>query len=76
MKHQPGLKMLLTQPEDEDDEEHFVDVDTGDDDDTRAAKPQAAAAAQPSAGRRYDALKREPKFAGAELSCLWEITSV
>jgi len=58
----PGLKRMLIEPED-DGEEHFVDADV--------------AAAAPAEGskplKEYDGKKREPQYANADASCLWEL---
>lgn len=70
--------MMLTEPE-EDDEEHFYDVP---DDGQDAEGGEVDSAAKREALRRslaqekkkeYDPLKREPQYARAELSCLWEM---
>ncbi|RXK37999.1 ribosome biogenesis protein MAK21 [Tremella mesenterica] len=59
----PGLRRMLVEPED--DEEHFVDVDAGPSDaSTNPARPSMTS---------YDGKKREPQFAHAETSCLWEL---
>ncbi|EIW71398.1 hypothetical protein TREMEDRAFT_67745 [Tremella mesenterica DSM 1558] len=59
----PGLRRMLVEPED--DEEHFVDVDAGPSDaPTNPARPSMTS---------YDGKKREPQFAHAETSCLWEL---
>ncbi|TYJ57954.1 hypothetical protein B9479_001310 [Cryptococcus floricola] len=60
----PVLKRMLIEPED-DGEEHFVDAD-GD-------KPAVPTAQSSSVGKQYDGRKREPKYANAETSCLWEL---
>jgi ribosome biogenesis protein MAK21 len=59
----PGLRRMLIEPED-DGEEHFVDADG-------AAKPDTEPKA-PS-GPVYDGKKREPQYAHADTSCLWEL---
>ncbi|KAI9503222.1 RNA-binding ribosome biosynthesis protein mak21 [Coemansia spiralis] len=61
---------MLTQPEDNDDEEKIVDAgsdDDSDEDDTAKNSNQASSS-------RYDPLKRDPQFAHADDSCLWEAT--
>ncbi|WVO18506.1 hypothetical protein L204_106225 [Cryptococcus depauperatus] len=63
----PGLKRMLIEPED-DGEEHFVDADAK----TKAVKPNIAA--EPSYSKTYDGRKRDPTYANAESSCLWELT--
>ncbi|OZJ05634.1 hypothetical protein BZG36_01521 [Bifiguratus adelaidae] len=69
MDAQPGLKSLVLQPEEEDEEEHFVDVDDGTDE---VKAPQEVKSAH---AERYDGRKRDPRFSHADRSCLWEITS-
>jgi ribosome biogenesis protein MAK21 len=67
----PGLKTLLDEAED-DGEEHFVDaVEEGEDEGNKSTANQVEASQVGSGG--YDAIKREPQFAKAESSCLWEI---
>ncbi|ORX37639.1 CBF/Mak21 family-domain-containing protein [Kockovaella imperatae] len=61
----PGLRRMLSEPED-DEVEHFVDADRPQDDVTGAP-------AQASGSRAYDGKKREPRFANADASCLWEL---
>jgi ribosome biogenesis protein MAK21 len=56
----PGLKRMLIEPEDG--EEHFVDADQTE------GKNGA-----PSTLKTYDGRKREPLYAHANTSCLWEI---
>jgi ribosome biogenesis protein MAK21 len=73
---------LITEPE-ADDEEHFKDAPDSDDeeeeekrdDDATVAKKSAVAngANGASADRYYDGRKREPQFANAQTSCLWEL---
>lgn len=58
----PGLRRMLIEPED-DGEEHFVDAD--------AAQPAVKASA--STAPTYDGKKREPLYAHADTSCLWEL---
>ncbi|KAJ1960338.1 RNA-binding ribosome biosynthesis protein mak21 [Dipsacomyces acuminosporus] len=60
----PQIYTMLTQPEDNDDEEAFVDAGS---DDERAAddKPRPK-------NNTYDPLKRDPRFAHSDASCLWE----
>jgi len=58
---------MLIEPEDYG-EEHFVDV--GED-----GKPLAGASRNtPASGSKsYDGRKRDPQFADADTSCLWEL---
>ncbi|CAK9783233.1 unnamed protein product [Cutaneotrichosporon oleaginosum] len=59
----PGLRRMLIEPED-DGEEHFVDADSG---------KKANTETKPSSGPVYDGKKREPQYAHADTSCLWEL---
>ncbi|KAK1923668.1 putative ribosome biogenesis protein [Papiliotrema laurentii] len=61
----PGLKRMLIEPED-DGEEHFVDADR-----PQKSVPEASSSTHANA---YDGRKRDPKFAHADASCLWELT--
>jgi ribosome biogenesis protein MAK21 len=63
----PTIKSMLSTPEDNADdsgEEHYEDVD--EDAETKTKEDKAR---QPS----YDARKRDPEHAQADLSCLWEL---
>jgi ribosome biogenesis protein MAK21 len=67
----PGLKTLLDEAED-DGEEHFVDaVEGSEEEGSKITSDQLKASQAGAAG--YDPIKREPQFAKAESSCLWEI---
>lgn len=75
------MRTMLTEPE-EDGEEHFVDApDEDEDEDASMAAPTAVlkpsapglANAAGSKATSYDARKRDPRWAGAELTCLWEL---
>lgn len=59
----PGLRRMLIEPED-DGEEHFVDADGDKKTDTETKQ---------SSGPVYDGKKREPQYAHADTSCLWEL---
>lgn len=65
----PDLKTLLTDPEDneDDEEEVYKDADALDQD-----KPAAKVDARKNAAR-YDPRKRNPEFSNAHRSCLWEL---
>ncbi|ETS60778.1 hypothetical protein PaG_04688 [Moesziomyces aphidis] len=67
----PGLRAMLTEPEDDDDE-HFHDVDSDAEVDTQAPATAAAAGAG-AGGDKYDGRKRDPRFARAGRTCLWDI---
>lgn len=71
MRAVPGLKTLLDEAED-DGEEHFVDaVEESENEGNETILEQVRAKQLGTGG--YDAMKREPQFAKAESSCLWEI---
>ncbi|KAJ1771489.1 RNA-binding ribosome biosynthesis protein mak21 [Coemansia sp. RSA 1843] len=65
---QPRAYSMLTQPEDNDDEEKFVNAKDSSDDDDESKQAQQ----QQQAKSRYDPLKRDPRFTHADDSCLWE----
>ncbi|KAK4686047.1 ribosome biogenesis protein MAK21, partial [Tremellales sp. Uapishka_1] len=69
----PGLKRMLIEPED-DEEEHFVDAP----EENAVPLAQIAESSKKPQGARsekiYDGQKREPQYANAEASCLWELT--
>ena len=64
----PGLRRMLLEPED-DGQEHFVDADKKAQGDAEAEAAIAAAN-----DKAYDGRKRQPQFANADSSCLWELT--
>jgi ribosome biogenesis protein MAK21 len=61
---------MLIEPEDNE-EEHFVDVP----EDGSAVEPATVKAgnSKAAASNAYDGKKREPQYANAESSCLWEL---
>jgi len=61
---------MLIEPEDEGDE-HFVDAP---EEGQPAAGSSKTAALKPDQ-RAYDGKKREPQYAHADSSCLWELVS-
>lgn len=61
----PGLRRMLIEPED-DGEEHFVDADAPN------RVPKAGESSKASE-KQYDGKKREPLYAHADQSCLWEL---
>lgn len=64
----PGLRAMLTEPEDDDDE-HFHDVDSDADESPQTGINRTADAG----GEKYDGRKRDPRFAHAGRTCLWDI---
>jgi len=58
---------MLIEPED-DGEEHFVDV-------KEDGQSSAAPSTLPASAKMYDGRKRDPKYADADTSCLWELVS-
>jgi ribosome biogenesis protein MAK21 len=73
MVAQPGLRALITQPEEEDDDEHFEDAP--DSDDEQPTKSKATTTVANSNNDVYDGRKRDPRFANADKTCLWELVS-
>ncbi|KGB76848.1 ribosome biogenesis protein MAK21 [Cryptococcus deuterogattii R265] len=65
----PGLKRMLIEPED-DGEEHFVDADADEQERDRSTEKPARVVI----GKDYDGRKRDPQYANADSSCLWELT--
>lgn len=63
---------MLVEPED-DSEEHFVDAP--EEGETKVGETSAAAKAK-NTHNEYDGRKRDPQFAGADASCLWELVSL
>ena len=71
----PGLKGMLNDPEEDDDLEHFVDVDDeaeNEDGEQDKATNSFSLQARPNAVN-YDGRKRDPRFAGAQVTCLWDL---
>ncbi|PWN36037.1 CBF-domain-containing protein [Meira miltonrushii] len=71
----PGLRTMLKDAE-EDGEEHFVDVEDEADnqeDDPDKSKMSTSSKSQARVDSSYDGLKRDPKYARANASCLWEL---
>jgi ribosome biogenesis protein MAK21 len=68
----PSIRSMLTEPEvaDEDEEEHFYDVPEDEDATTNEVNSSPAAKKSSTA---YDAKKRNPEYAHADRSCLWDI---
>lgn len=61
---------MLIEPEDEGDE-HFIDAP----EEGQAAAGSSKTALKPDQ-RAYDGKKREPQYAHADSSCLWELVSL
>ncbi|KAI8139586.1 CBF/Mak21 family-domain-containing protein [Fennellomyces sp. T-0311] len=70
MTAKPALHTMLTTPEEDDEDEHFVDAPSEDEDDA-AEKTQSESKSNKST--LYDGRKRDPRFSNAEASCLWEL---
>lgn len=69
---------MIKHPEFSQEEEHFVDVDEEDDNHTTISKTEIATREEDIVTEpidSYDPRKRDPKFASAEASCLWELVS-
>ena len=74
MQTTAGLKDMLTVAEENDDTEKFLDAaDSG----VSSSEDEAAASEQPKQAvqkqKRYDPRKRDPQYALAERTCLWEL---
>lgn len=65
-RRMPGLRAMLTEPEEEG-EEHFRDVDS--DSEGESLKKQVTKDRE----GKYDGRKRDPRFAHAGTTCLWDI---
>jgi len=70
------LRGLITQPEEDDDEEHFEDAPDSDDEKDSDKKTKAAATSAFSHSTKYDGRKRDPRFANADKTCLWELVRI
>lgn len=66
----PGLRAMLTEAEDEG-IEHFEDVDDEDDDDDVRARATVR-----KSGSEYDGRKRDPRFAHAGETALWDLLTL
>lgn len=62
-----GVRTMLTTPEEDDEEEHFKDADSEDEEGAQKTDNNK------DVNGYYDGKKREPQFARAERSCLWEL---
>ncbi|CCF51718.1 hypothetical protein NDA11_007932 [Ustilago hordei] len=71
-KRTPGLRAMLTEPE-EDDQEHFQDVASSDDEDEAVAEKKQSSTLTKKEITKYDGRKREARFANAGTTCLWEV---
>ncbi|WWC95441.1 hypothetical protein V866_002304 [Kwoniella sp. B9012] len=65
----PGLKKMLIEPED-DDIEHFVDADQKD---NQPKEVEGQNKKKITDEKAYDGKKREPLYANADSSCLWDL---
>lgn len=70
----PGLKRMLIEPED-DGEERFVDAPEAGEAPRPVPVPAVEVGGKDKVDDGYDGKKREPLYAKAETSCLWEIVS-
>lgn len=71
MAQQPGLRALVFQPEENDEEERFVDADEDEADDKM--KGQKANIPAATTSQKYDGRKRDPQYSNADNTCLWEL---
>ena len=75
-----NLQAFIDQaPEDDDDEEHFKDVDQGHSNvpftpNHEAPLVNAVSTRGTQESRQYDGRKRDPEHSNADYSCLWELT--
>lgn len=64
----PGIRFLLTEPEENDLEEKFYDVpDDGDNAQLHKSTQNS------SCSIKYDGKKRDPRHSNVSKSCLWEL---
>ncbi|RUP47473.1 hypothetical protein BC936DRAFT_145698 [Jimgerdemannia flammicorona] len=76
MAQQPGLRALVFQPEEDDEEERFVDMDENETD-YRTTKGRNEAGVTPLTtvtSQKYDGRKRDPQYSNADKTCLWELS--
>ncbi|KAF9163404.1 hypothetical protein DFQ26_002533 [Actinomortierella ambigua] len=67
-----GLSSMVTQPEDADDEENFKDAPEDGEEQKEGDKKEDKKVAKKDG--QYDGRKREPLYANADQTCLWELT--
>ncbi|KAI8338686.1 CBF/Mak21 family-domain-containing protein [Chlamydoabsidia padenii] len=72
MDKKPALRAMLTTPEENDDEERFVDATDDDEENDKEDKVDPVPAQQPPIST-YDGRKRDPQYSNAERTCLWEL---
>ena len=75
MEAQPGLRAMLTTPEEDDEEEHFSDAPEDDENGDVNDKEEKKIDKPKSTRIEYDGRKRDPRFSNAEKSCLWELVN-
>lgn len=77
VKERPALAELFVRSPasllEDAEEEHFVDVQETDATDDRSPRPPQPARPPAMAKKTYDATKRDPLYAGAEMACTWEL---
>lgn len=72
---------MLSQPEEEDQTETFKDVPDADDAKSSSGEEEGKEAVEAgkviakSRSTAYDSRKRDPQFANAQTTCLWELVS-
>jgi ribosome biogenesis protein MAK21 len=71
----PGLRALITQPEEDDDDEHFEDAPDSDDEESSKSKNAKGTVGSSTNNNIYDGRKRDPRYANADKTCLWELVS-
>ncbi|KAL1914740.1 uncharacterized protein VTP21DRAFT_7998 [Calcarisporiella thermophila] len=78
MAAHPGVRALIEQPEEDDEEEHFVDAPDEDEDIPVSDKPKPTKKAEAEEKKnedkdKYDGRKRDPLYSNANRTCLWEL---
>ncbi|KAH7052557.1 hypothetical protein BKA57DRAFT_455937 [Linnemannia elongata] len=77
MTSKTGLSDMVSQPEDNDEEENFKDAPEDDEDEEKEEKKveeeKKEDAKKPEGVLKYDGRKREPLYSNADKTCLWEM---
>lgn len=77
MTSKTGLSDIVSQPEDNDEEENFKDAPEDDEDEDKEEKKDEEEKKEdgkkPEGALKYDGRKREPLYSNADKTCLWEM---
>jgi len=75
IKQKPGLLVMITQPEEDDnDEEEFKDVDEDkSDNEDDSSEIENTKTEENKLSKKYDGKKRDPLYTNVDNSCLWEL---